>query len=69
MIWRWLKRQNYSNGNMVVHEWSCLSGRSVGGFQDLPRQFGRILTSKERNRRYILPVELAGSTLIKKQEK
>ena len=33
--------------------------------QDLPRQFGRILTSKECNRHNILPVELAGSTLIK----
>ena len=50
---------------MTVHERSCLSGRPVGGFQDLPRQFGRILTSKERNRCNNLPVDLAGSTLIK----
>ena len=38
---------------------------SVCGFQDLPRQFGQILTSKELNRCNILPVELDGSTLIK----
>ena len=41
-----------------------LSDGSVGGFLDLPRQFGPILTSKEHNRRNILPVELAGSTLV-----
>ena len=63
MIWRWPDRQNYSYGNTAVHEWSCLSGRSVGGFEDLPRQFGRVLTSKERNQSNILPVELNGSTL------
>ena len=50
---------------MAVHELSCLSGCSVGGFQDLPRQFGQVLTSKERNRCNILLVELDGSTLIK----
>ena len=47
---------------MAFHEGSYLSGRSVGGFQDLPRQCGRILTSKERNRCNILLVELDGST-------
>ena len=35
---------------------------SVGGFQDLPKQFGRIFTSKERNRCNILPVKLDGLT-------
>jgi len=34
----------------------------------IPRQFGQILTYKERNRRNILPVELAGSTLVKNRE-
>ena len=58
MIWQWLERQNYSHENMAVHEWGCLSGLSVGVFQDLPRQFGRILTSKERNGRNILPVDI-----------
>ena len=61
MIWRWLELQNYSYGNMAVDEWSCLSGRSVGEFQDLPRQFEGILTSKEHNPRNILSVELGGS--------
>ena len=42
-----------------------LSGLSVDEFRDLPRQFGRLLTSKERNRCNILPVGLGGSTVIK----
>ena len=37
----------------------------MGREQKLKRQFGRILTSKECNRRNILPVELAGSSVIK----
>ena len=41
-----------------------LSGRSVGGFQDLPRQFGQVLTSKERNQCNILPVKLYGGSYI-----
>ena len=36
--------------------------RSVGGFHKLPRQFERILTSKERNGGNILLVELGNST-------
>ena len=44
-----------------------LSGRSVNEFRDLgvPKQFGRLLTSKERNRCNILPEGLGGSTVIK----
>ena len=34
------------------------------GFQDLPRQFGRDLTSKECNRCNILLAELAGSVKV-----
>ncbi len=53
---------------MVVHELSCLSGRSMDGFLDLPRQFGQLLTSKECVRCNILLVGLGGSTLIKMYE-
>ena len=35
----------------------------------IPRQFGQILTYKERNRRNILPVELAGRLLQKTEER
>ena len=34
----------------------CLSGRSVDGFLDLPRQFRRDLTCKEHDECGILPV-------------
>ena len=54
-----------SDWNMAVHELSCLSGHSVGGFQHLPRQFEWNFTSKECN---IVPIELGGSTQEKKRE-
>ena len=50
--------------NMAVHEWRCLSGRSVEGFQDLPRQFRQVLSSKSFNRCDILLVGLGGPTRI-----
>ena len=40
--------------------------RSVDRFLDLPRQFGRVLTSKEHNWCDVLPVGQGGSTLIKR---
>ena len=40
-------------------------GRFVDGFQDLPRQFGRVWSSKKFNGFDILLVVLGGSTLIK----
>ena len=42
-----LGRQKCSYRVMVTYEWTCLSGCSADGFLDLPRQFGRVLTSKE----------------------
>ena len=54
---------------MVVHEWSCLSGLSVDEFQDLPIQFGHVLTAKNVNGGCILLVGLGGPTLIKKSIK
>ena len=39
-----------------------VSGRSVVGFQNLPRQVGRVLTCKECNRWKFLPVGLGGWT-------
>ena len=49
--------------NMEAHEWSCLSGRFVDGFQDLPRQFWRVWSSKIFNGFENLLVVLGGSTL------
>ena len=54
---------------MEAHERSCLSGRFVDGFQDLPRQFWRVWSSKIFNGFEILLVVLGGSTLIKKSMK
>ena len=53
MIWRWLERQNYSYGNMVVDEKSCFSGRL--------NEFWL----KEGNGRRIGGIEVGGPTLIK----
>ena len=55
--------------NKAVHEWSCLSGLSVDGFQDLPIQFGQVLKAKNFNRCGILLVGLGGTTLMKKTMK
>ena len=41
---------------MATDEWSCLSGRSVVGFQNLPRQVGRVFTCQECNGCKCLPV-------------
>ena len=49
----------------MAHELSCLYGRSVDGFSDIPRQFGRDLTCKEHDGCYILPAGPGGSALIK----
>ena len=61
----WLSRQRCCVADMEAHEWSCLSGRFVDGFQDLPWQFGRVWSSKILYRFKILVVVLGGSTLIK----
>ena len=45
---------------MEAQERSCLSGRFVDGFLDLPKQFGRVRSSKE----YSLLVVLGGSTIM-----
>ena len=50
----------------MAHECICISGRSVGGFSDLPRQFGGDLTCKENDVCDIWPVGPGGSRLIKK---
>ena len=50
---------------MAADERSCLPGRSVVGFQDLPRQVGRLFTCKECSRYHFLPVGLGGLTQIK----
>jgi len=54
---------NAKTNCMGVHEWNGLSAHSLGGFQDLSRQFGYVRTSKEVNWCNILPVKLAGFTL------
>ena len=41
----------------------------MDGFRDLPRQFGRVWSSKKSNGFYILLEVLSGSTLIKKNMK
>ena len=64
-----LGRLKCSVVNMVVHEWSCLSGLSVDEFQDLPVQFGQVLKAKIFNRCGILLVGLGGPTLMKKRYK
>ena len=55
--------------NMVVHEWSCLSGLSVDEFQDLLTQSGQVLKAKIYSRCVILLVGLGGPTLMKKTMK
>ena len=64
-----LSPQTCCVADMEAHEWSCLFGRFVDGFQDLPRQFGRVWRSKIFNGFKILLVVLGGSTLIKKTMK
>ena len=49
---------------MEAQERSCLSGRFVDVFRDLPRQFGRVWCSKEYSRFDILLVVLGGSTIM-----
>ena len=51
---------------MAVHEWSQLPSRSVDGFQDLTRQFARVLTCKQSNRYDTSLVGLGGPTRYKK---
>ena len=55
--------------DIEAHECSCLSGRFVDGFQDLPKQFGRVWRSKIFSGFEILLVVLGGSTrhLLKKK--
>ena len=56
------KRVLFGNGVVGV-KWS--PRLSCSGFQNLPRQFRRVLTSKECNRCNILPVGASGWGLIK----
>ena len=65
MIAQRLRCQTFLFSNMADQEWSCLSGRSVDGFQYMPRQLWQVLTSKTLNCYCILPVGLGGQTLIK----
>ena len=67
MVSCWLSRPTCCVADMEAHEWSCLSGRFVDGFQELPRQFGRVWSSEIFNRFETWLVVLSGSTIIKKK--